>query len=68
MGSIKSFLIPGLVFLANGIVFLCMAVFSHIPAFWALGVSFLFLAGVFLCLSRWRRRALDGTASSHQKT
>lgn len=69
MDSIKSFLIPGFVFLANGIAFLCMALFSHIPAFWALGVSFLFLAGVFLYLSKWRRRTLDGTsASSHGKT
>ena len=62
MDSIKSLLIIGFVFLANGIVFLIVGLTTHLTVFWALGPSFMALGIAFLAISKSRKSA-QGTSS-----
>ncbi|WP_243351512.1 hypothetical protein [Stenotrophomonas acidaminiphila] len=65
MDSIKTLLIIGLVFLANGIVFLLVGLTTHQTVFWTLGPSFMVLGIVFLAISSSRKVA-HGTSSSSE--
>ena len=63
MNSIKTLLILGFVFLANGITFLIVGLTTDLTIFWTLGPSFMALGIVFLAISKSRKNA-HGISSS----
>ncbi|KRG58558.1 MULTISPECIES: hypothetical protein [Stenotrophomonas] len=62
MDSIRSLLLIGFVFLANGIVFLIIGLTTQLTVFWALGPSLTALGVAFLAISKSRKSA-HGTSS-----
>jgi len=64
MNSPKTFLILGIVFLANGVTFLGVGLATGVVALWGLAPAFITLGATFLAISKSRTNAGGGSDGS----